>query len=54
MRKNFDVIPGFYAAGLYINCQVADAALAAVGGDLSDREKLIAALLAVTLTDTPR
>jgi branched-chain amino acid transport system substrate-binding protein len=54
MRKNFDVIPGFYAAGLYINCQVADAALKATGGDVSDREKLIAALRAVTLTDTPR
>jgi branched-chain amino acid transport system substrate-binding protein len=54
MRKNFDVIPGFYAAGLYINCQVADAALRATGGDVSDREKLIAALRAVSLTDTPR
>src|SRR6266480_7655474 len=54
MRKNFDVIPGFYAAGLYINCQVADAALQATGGDVSDREKLIAALRAVSLTDTPR
>src|SRR5215472_447215 len=54
MRKNFDVIPGFYAAGLYINCQVADAALQTAGGDVSDREKLIAALRAVSLTDTPR
>src|SRR5947209_8589890 len=54
MRRNFDVIPGFYAAGLYINCQVADAALRATGGDVSDREKLIAALRAVNLTDTPR
>jgi branched-chain amino acid transport system substrate-binding protein len=54
MRKNFDVIPGFYAAGLYINCQVADAALQATGGDVSDREKLITALRAVSLTDTPR
>src|SRR5262249_30940427 len=54
MRKNFDVIPGFYPAGLHINCQVADAALKATGSDVSDREKLIAALRAVTLTDTPR
>ena len=54
MRKNFDVIPGFYAAGLYINCQVADAALQATGGDVSDKEKMIAALRAVSLTDTPR
>src|ERR1700742_4767532 len=27
MMKNYDVIPGFYAAGLYVNCQVIDAAL---------------------------
>jgi len=54
MRKNFDVIPGFYAAGLYINCQVADAALQATGGDVSNKEKLIGALRAVSLTDTPR
>src|ERR1700760_3153964 len=31
MMKNYDVIPGFYAAGLYVNCQVIDAALKAVG-----------------------
>jgi branched-chain amino acid transport system substrate-binding protein len=54
IRKNYDVIPGFYAAGLYVNCQVVDAGLKAVGGDSSDKEKLIKALRAVTLTDTPR
>ena len=54
MRKNFDVIPGFYAAGLYISCQVADAALQATGGNVSDKGKLIAALRAVDLSDTPR
>jgi branched-chain amino acid transport system substrate-binding protein len=54
MAKNFNTIPGFYAAGLYINCQVVEAGLQAVGGDVSDKEKLIAALRAVNLTDTPR
>jgi len=54
IMKNYDVIPGFYAAGLYVNCQVVDAALKAVGGDASDKEKFMAALRAVTLTDTPR
>jgi branched-chain amino acid transport system substrate-binding protein len=54
MQKNFGVIPGFYAAGLYISCQVVDAALKAMGGDVSDRGKLNAALRAVTLADTPR
>src|SRR6201998_990987 len=30
MSKNYNVIPGFYAAGLYVNCQVVDAALKAL------------------------
>jgi branched-chain amino acid transport system substrate-binding protein len=54
MQKNFSSIPGFYAAGLYINGQVVDAGLKAVGGDAADKEKLIGALRAVTLSDTPR
>src|SRR5271163_1369359 len=54
MLKNFNVVPGFYAAGLYINCQVIDAGLKSTGGDVADKEKLIAALRAVSLADTPR
>jgi branched-chain amino acid transport system substrate-binding protein len=54
MMKNYDVIPGFYAAGLYVNCQVIDAGLKAVGGDASDKEKLMTALRLVQLKDTPR
>jgi branched-chain amino acid transport system substrate-binding protein len=54
MLKNYDAIPGQYAALLYCNCQVLDAGLQAVGGDASDREKLMTALKAVSLTDTPR
>ncbi len=54
IRKNYNVVPGFYAAGLYVNCQVADAGLKAVNGNPSDRVKFMAALKAVNLTDTPR
>jgi branched-chain amino acid transport system substrate-binding protein len=54
MAKNFNNVPGFYAAGLYINCLVVEAALKATGGDSGDKEKLMAALRAVQLTDTPR
>jgi branched-chain amino acid transport system substrate-binding protein len=54
MQKNFGVIPGFYAAGLYISCQVVDAALKMIGGDVSDKSKLISTLRAVSLADTPR
>jgi len=54
MVKNYDTIPGQYAGLLYVNCQVVDAALKALGGDASDKEKFMAALQAVSLTDTPR
>ena len=54
IMANYDVIPGFYAAGLYINCMVVDAGLKAAGGDASDKEKLMAALKAVSLSETPR
>ncbi len=54
MLKNYSTVPGFYAAGLYVNCEVADAALKTVDGDAKDRTKLMAALKAVNLTDTPR
>ncbi len=54
MLKNYDAIPGQYAALLYGNCQVLDAGLKAAGGDSSNREKFMAALKSVSLTDTPR
>lgn len=54
MLKNFDAVPGQYAALLYLNCMVVDAGLKALGGDASDKQKLITALRAVNLTDTPR
>lgn len=52
LRHN--AVPGFYAAGLYVNCDVADAGLKAVNGDPSDRVKFMTALKAVNLVDTPR
>jgi branched-chain amino acid transport system substrate-binding protein len=54
MLKNYDTIPGQYAAIMYVSCQVVDAGLKAVGGDASDKDKFMAALRAVNLTDTPR
>ena len=54
MPKNYNTVPGFYAAGLYVNGQVVDAALKANGGGVGDKEKFMAALRAVSLTDTPR
>jgi branched-chain amino acid transport system substrate-binding protein len=54
MLKNYDAIPGQYAALLYVNCQVVDAALKANDGEAGDKDKFMAALKAVSLTDTPR
>jgi branched-chain amino acid transport system substrate-binding protein len=54
MLKNHDAIPGLYSAALYINCQVIDTGLKALGGDLGDKDKLMATLKAVSLADTPR
>jgi len=52
--KNFNVVPGFYAAGLYVNCDVVNAGLEATGGKTDDKAKFMAALKAVKLKDTPR
>jgi branched-chain amino acid transport system substrate-binding protein len=54
MMKNFNTIPGQYSALLYLNCQVVEAGLKSLGGDSSDKAKLIAALRAVNLADSPR
>jgi len=54
MLKNYSTVPGQYAALLYVNCQVVDAALKSVGGDASDKAKFMTALKAVNLADTPR
>jgi len=54
MLKNFDTIPGQYAALLYGNCEVVDAALKTNGGHADDREGFMAVLKSVSLADTPR
>src|SRR5437763_364979 len=54
MIKNYDTNPGQYAALLYVNCQVVDAALKSLNGDASDKQKLITAMRSLNLTDTPR
>ena len=54
MVRDYENLPGLYAAGLYINGMVADAALQKTGSRADDRDALIKALRAVALTDTPR
>jgi branched-chain amino acid transport system substrate-binding protein len=54
MSKDYNVTPGFYAAGLYVTGMVVEAAMMALHGDLSNKEATIEALRAVRLGDTPR
>lgn len=54
IMKQFNVVPGFYAAGLYVNCDVVEGGLQATGGKTDDKDKLMTALKAVKLKDTPR
>jgi branched-chain amino acid transport system substrate-binding protein len=55
MKKYYgaDVPIGFYAAALYVNGQILEAALTATAGD-AQPDKLIAAVKQVSLNDTPR
>jgi branched-chain amino acid transport system substrate-binding protein len=53
MQRDYQVLPGGYAAGTYINGMVIEAALQKTGGK-TDKEALIAALRGASLTDTPR
>ena len=54
MVKDFGVEPGQYAAGLYVNGMVVEAALQKTGGKSDDKDELMKALRSVSLTDTPR
>jgi branched-chain amino acid transport system substrate-binding protein len=54
MVKDFGVEPGQYAAGLYVNGMVLEAALQKTGGKSEDKDELMKALKSVSLTDTPR
>jgi len=54
IQKDYNVDPGFYAAGLYVNAMVVDAGLQKASGKSDNKEELIKALRSVSLTDTPR
>jgi len=56
MKKYYgaDIPIGFYAAALYVNGQILEAALKTTGGMVDDRDALIKAIRAVSLSETPR
>jgi branched-chain amino acid transport system substrate-binding protein len=53
MQRDYQTLPGGYAAGTYINGMVIEAALQKTGGK-TEKQALIEALRSVSLTDTPR
>jgi len=54
LRRDYNVLPGGYAAGMYIAGQCVEAAIQKVGGKVDDRKALAEALHDVSLIDTPR
>jgi branched-chain amino acid transport system substrate-binding protein len=54
MQKEYGVLPGAYAAAMYIAGMCVEAAIQALGGKADDRKALAEALHKVALTDTPR
>ena len=56
MKKYYgaDIPIGFYAAALYVNGQILEAALKTTGGKVDNRDALIKAIRAVSLAETPR
>ena len=53
MQRDYQNLPGGYAAGTYINGMVIEAALEKTGGK-TEKQSLIDAMRAVSLIDTPR
>jgi branched-chain amino acid transport system substrate-binding protein len=54
MRRDYNVLPGGYAAGMYIAGQCVEAAIQKIGGKADDRKAFAEALHEVSLIDTPR
>jgi branched-chain amino acid transport system substrate-binding protein len=54
MQKDYGVLPGGYASGMYIGGQCVEAALKIAGDAVSDGTAFAEALHKVSLTDTPR
>jgi branched-chain amino acid transport system substrate-binding protein len=54
LRRDYNVLPGGYAAGMYIAGQCVEAAIQKVAGKADDRKAFAEALHDVSLIDTPR
>jgi branched-chain amino acid transport system substrate-binding protein len=54
MQRDYKVLPGGYAAGMYIAGQCVEAAIAKLGAQADDRTALAEGLHQISLADTPR
>ncbi len=54
MRKDYNVLPGGYSAGMYIAGQCVEAAIRMLDGHADDRKALADALHQIAIEDTPR
>ncbi len=54
MQKDYDNVPGGYAAGMYIAGQCVEAAMRNAVGQAGDKKAFMDAMRGITLTDTPR
>src|SRR3989441_6023855 len=54
MQRDYDNVPGGYAAGMYIAGQCVEAAMQKAGGQAGDKKAFMDAMRGVTLADTPR
>jgi branched-chain amino acid transport system substrate-binding protein len=54
LDRDYKVLPGGYAAGMYIAGQCIEAVIEKLGGKSNDRKAVAEALHEVSLTDTPR
>jgi branched-chain amino acid transport system substrate-binding protein len=54
MQQDYKVLPGGYAAGMYIAGQCVEAAIQKLGAKADDRTALAEGLHGISLTDTPR
>jgi branched-chain amino acid transport system substrate-binding protein len=54
LQRDYGVLPGGYAASMYIAGQCVEAAIEKLGGKSDDRKAFAEALHQVSLTDTPR
>ncbi len=54
MQKDYDNVPGGYAAGMYIAGQCVEAAMQKAGGRAADKKAFMDAMRGVTLAETPR